>query len=105
MDFVLKIKRAETPFYAALKRIGWSLIYFDLPFCRPWGLFLRRIYASQELVIEAFRRFRAVVYYGPVFKSYCVTCGRNLYLELVPSIGGPVKIFVGNHVRISGVLG
>jgi acetyltransferase-like isoleucine patch superfamily enzyme len=105
MDFVLKIKRAETPFYAALKRIGWSLIYFDLPFWRPWGVFLRRIYVSQKLIVEAFRRLLAVVYYGPVFKSYCVSCGRNLYLELVPSIQGPVKIFVGNHVRISGALG
>ena len=40
-----------------------------------------------------------------LFKTYCVSCGRKLYLELVPSISGPVKIFVGNQVYISGVLG
>jgi len=51
-----------------------------------------------------FRRFLAVAFYGPIFKSNCVSSGRNLYLELVPSIAGPVKIFVGSHVRISGAL-
>jgi acetyltransferase-like isoleucine patch superfamily enzyme len=105
MDFVLKIKRAETPFYAALKRIAWSSIYFDLPFWRPWGLFLRQIYVSQRFVVEAFRRLLVIVYYGPVFKSYCVSCGRNLYLESVPSVSGPVQVFIGNHVYISGALG
>jgi acetyltransferase-like isoleucine patch superfamily enzyme len=105
MDFVVKIKRAETPFYAALKRVGWELVYFDLPFWRPWGLFLRWTYVSQKFVLEALRRVLAVAYYGPIFKSYCVSCGRNLYLELVPSIGGPVKISIGSHVRISGALG
>src|ERR1700726_677174 len=104
MDFVLKIKRAETPFYAALKRIGWELIYFDLPFWRPWGLFLRWTYVAPKFVLKAFRRFLAIAYYGPVFKSYCISCGRNLYLELVPSVAGPVRISIGNHVRISGAL-
>ena len=41
MGIALKIKRAETPFYAGLKRLALSLIHFDLPFWRPWGLFLR----------------------------------------------------------------
>ncbi len=105
MGIALKIKRAETPFYAGLKRLARSLIHFDLPFWRPWGLFLRTIYVSAKVIIGGFRRLVAIVYYGPIFKSYCVSCGRNLYLELVPSIRGPVKIFVGDHVYISGALG
>jgi acetyltransferase-like isoleucine patch superfamily enzyme len=105
MGFVLNVKRAETPFYAALKRMAKAVIHFDLPSWRPWGLFLRGVYAFQGTVNEAFRRFRVVVCYGPVFKSYCAFCGRNLYIELVPAISGPVKIFVGNNVYISGALG
>jgi acetyltransferase-like isoleucine patch superfamily enzyme len=104
MGIVLKIKRAETPFYAALKQTARSLIGFDLPFWRPWGLLLRATYISLKFTIEFLRRLLAVVYYGPVFKSYCVSCGRNLHLELVPAISGPVKIFLGNEVYISGAL-
>lgn len=105
MGIVLNIKRAETPFYAALKRVAWAVIHFDLPYWRPWALFVRATYVSTKTVAGAFRWLLAVVYYGPIFKSYCVSCGRNLYLELVPSIAGPVKIFVGNNVHISGALG
>jgi acetyltransferase-like isoleucine patch superfamily enzyme len=105
MSLILKIKRAETPFYASLKRLAKTLIHFDLPFWRPWGMFLRTIYLSTKFIIAGFRRLVAIVYYGPIFKSRCVTCGRNLYLELVPSINGPVRIFVGDNVYISGALG
>ena len=105
MGIVLKIKRAETPFYAALKRFAWTLIHFNLPFWRPCGQFLNAIYVSTKFVFAGFRRLIAIVYYGPIFKSRCVSCGRNLYLELVPSISGPVEIFVGDHVYISGTLG
>jgi len=105
MGIALRVKRAETPFYAALNRMAWALIRFDLPFWRPWGLFLRATYVALKIAGGAFRRLLAIAYYGPIFKSYCVSCGRNLYLELVPSIGGPVKIVVGNNVYISGALG
>jgi acetyltransferase-like isoleucine patch superfamily enzyme len=104
MGIVLKIKRAETPFYAALKQTAKSLIRFDLPFWRPWGLLMRAIFISINFTIHFSRKVLAVVYYSPIFKSYCVSCGRNLYLELVPSISGPVKISVGNDVYISGEL-
>ncbi len=104
MGIVLKIKRAETPFYAALKRTAKSAIGFNLPYWRPWGLFLRATYDSLKLTIEFVRRFLAIVYFSPVFKSYCVSCGKNLYLELVPAVSGPVKIFMGDDVRISGEL-
>jgi len=105
MGIVLNIKRAETPFYAALKRMARAVIHFDLPFWRPWGTFLRATYLSAKMAARAFRWLLVVFYYGPIFKSYCVSCGRNLYLELVPSVAGPVKLFVGNNVYISGALG
>jgi acetyltransferase-like isoleucine patch superfamily enzyme len=105
MSLVLKIKRAETPFYASLKRFVKSLIHFDLPFWRPWGMLLAAVYVSTKFIIAGFRKLIAIIYYGPIFKSRCVSCGRNLYLELVPAISGPVQIFVGDHVYISGKLG
>jgi acetyltransferase-like isoleucine patch superfamily enzyme len=105
MSLVLKIKRAETPFYASLKRLAKMLIHFDLPFWRPWGLFLSSIYISTKFIVAGFRKLIAIVYYVPIFKSRCVSCGRNLYLELVPYVSGPVQIFAGDHVYISGVLG
>lgn len=104
MGIVLKIKRAETPFYAALKKTARALIGFDLPFSRPWGLFLRSTFVSLHFAREFLRRILAITYFGPVFKSCCVSCGRNLYLELVPAISGPVKIHLGDDVYISGAL-
>lgn len=104
MGIVLNIKRAETPFYAGVKKSAKAVIGFNLPFWRPWGLFLRVTYVSLQFTKEFFRRILAITYYGPIFRSYCVSCGRNLYLELVPSVGGPVKITIGDDVCISGVL-
>jgi acetyltransferase-like isoleucine patch superfamily enzyme len=104
MGIALKIKRAETPFYAWLKHLALSVIHFDLPFWRPWGLFCRALRLSIRYIIAGLRKFMAVVFYGPIFKSYCLSCGRNLYLELVPAISGPVQIYVGDNVVISGVL-
>jgi acetyltransferase-like isoleucine patch superfamily enzyme len=105
MGIALKIKRAETPFYAWLKRLALSIIHFDLPFWRPWGLFLRAVRLSTHSVIAILRKLMAIVCYGPIFKSYCVSCGRNLYIELVPTVSGPVQIYFGDHVVISGALG
>ncbi len=105
MGIVLNIKRAETPFYAGLKRCAAAVLRFDLPFWRPAGLALRATYVGPRFVRAALRRMAAVLYYGPVFKSYCASCGRNLSLELVPSVSGPVKIFIGRDVCISGALG
>jgi carbonic anhydrase/acetyltransferase-like protein (isoleucine patch superfamily) len=65
---------------------------------------LRGTYVSLKFAKDFFRRILAITFYGPVFRSYCVSCGRNLYLELVPAISGPVKIFVGDDVCISGAL-
>jgi acetyltransferase-like isoleucine patch superfamily enzyme len=104
MGIVLKIKRAETPFYAGLKQTAKSVMHFDLPFWRPWGLFMRTIYASLNVARQCVRKFFAVVFYSPIFKSFCASCGRNLYLEMVPAISGSVKISVGDDVYISGEL-
>ncbi len=104
MGIVLKIKRAETPFYASMKPFAKTLIHFDLPFWRPRGMFLREMHVSVKFIIGCLRRLLAVVYYGPILENHWVWCGRNLYHELVPAISGPVQIFVGNRVRISGAM-
>jgi acetyltransferase-like isoleucine patch superfamily enzyme len=104
MGIVLNIKRAETPFYAGVKQCARSVLRFDLPFWRPAAVALRAAYVAPRMLSAALGRMAAVLYYGPVFKSYCQSCGRNLYLELVPSVSGPVKIFMGQDVCISGAL-
>ena len=91
MDILLEIKRAETPFYTRIRNVALAIIHFDLPFWCPWGVFLRAVRLSILSVIATFGKLMAIPCYGPIFKSYCVSCGRNLYLELVPSVSGHVK--------------
>jgi len=104
VSLALKIRRAETPFYAGVKRLARSLLTFEIPGIGILVPLLRAIAFTKGLVVQAVRRFVVVFYRAPLFRSYCVTVGRNLYLELVPSISGQTRISIGNDVYISGAL-
>jgi acetyltransferase-like isoleucine patch superfamily enzyme len=101
-EFWLKVRRAETPFYARIKSLLKALIAFELPsprFLRPFwsALFHARMFAP-----DLWRRFLTVTYRAPMFKSQCAQVGRRLYLEQIPYLyGGPV-LRIGDDVKISG---
>lgn len=104
MSFALKVRRAETPFYAALKRLAKALLIFEIPGFGILVPVLRAIAFTKAVILQTARRLLVVFYRAPLFRSYCVSVGRNLYLELVPSISGHTRIFVGDDVYISGAL-
>jgi len=104
LSFVLKVRRAETPFHAGVKRVAKALLAFELPGAFVLVPVLRAIAFTKSAIVHAFRRLLVVFYRAPLFRSYCVAVGRNLYLELVPNISGHTRITVGNDVYISGAL-
>lgn len=104
-DFILKVKRAETPFYAKLKAAARLVLQPEVPvpgFLRPVARFFYHLHFS---VWGAVRWFLAVFYNGPLFRGRCESAGRGLYVFILPHVMGHTRIRVGNDVRILGKVG
>src|SRR5580704_2678099 len=104
MSIALKIRRAETPFYAGLKRLAKRFLTFEIPAMVIFVPVLRAVAALHKVAAAGRQRFVVAFYRAPLFRSYCVTVGRNLYLELLPSATSHTRISVGDDVYISGAL-
>jgi len=100
--FILKVRKAETPFFARLKRLVLAASVFEMPvpgFTRPiWGA----LYHGRMLAPELWRRLLSFAYRSPMFRSRCAHVGSRLYLEQIPRISGHVKLILGDDINISG---
>jgi acetyltransferase-like isoleucine patch superfamily enzyme len=103
-QFILKIKRAETPFYARLKRIGKAGLTFQLPIPRALDPIYRSIANFHYSRYEVFERISVAFFRYPVLRSVCASVGERLQMEKVPTISGPVKIYIADDVNLSGSL-
>jgi len=100
--FILKIKRAETPFYASLKRIGKMVLTFHVPIPRFFDPLFSLARALQLLKFEIAEKLSIACYRYPVFRAKCVSIGKRLEMDYIPSISGPIRIYLGDDVRLSG---
>jgi serine acetyltransferase len=101
-SFILKIKRAETPFYARVKIVGRTILTFHFPVPRVFGPIYRFIHLLATINFETDERIRVACYRFPLLRAMCASVGKRLQMELVPSISGPIKIYLGDDVRLSG---
>ena len=101
-QFIVKMKRAETPFYAALKRMVKLVLTAHAPVPRFALPVFRAIEYWKGLTYELEQRVAVALYRYPAFRSRCEEIGPGLEMELVPGITGPVKIWIGKDVRLSG---
>jgi acetyltransferase-like isoleucine patch superfamily enzyme len=101
-SYILKIKRAETPFYARLKRIGKMVLTFQLPIPRALDPIYTFIGYWQFLSYETKERISIACFRFPFFRSRCVSVGERLRMEEIPGIVGTVKIYIGDDVCLSG---
>src|ERR1017187_3842480 len=101
-SFVLKIKRAETPGYARLKKLGKAVLTFQLPIPRVLDPIFVLIQHLRILGYETDERISVVCFRFPVLRAMCVSIGKRLQMERIPSITGPVRIYLGDDVRLSG---
>ncbi len=99
---ILKIKRAETPGYTRLKKFGKAILGFHLPFPRALDPIFSFIRYLQILRFETDERISVACYRYPVLRTKCVSIGKRLQMECIPNITGPVKIYFGDDVRLSG---
>ena len=102
-SFILKIKRAENPFYARLKRVGKVILTFQLPMPRALDPLYSLIIFLQVLKAETEERINVACFGFPILRTLCVSIGKRLQMEALPCITGPVKVYLGDDVRLSGV--
>jgi len=100
-EFVKKIKKADTPVYAKLKKIAKGIKGFEPP-AIP-GLH-SGLYWEQRTRINALRGFSRACYYQPMFRKKCATCGEHLHIvnsgQGLPWLVGRVDIHIGNNVQL-----
>jgi acetyltransferase-like isoleucine patch superfamily enzyme len=101
--FLNKVRRGETPFYRGIKRFLKALLsptVKSLPaFLKPP---LRMLYEAHFGRIAAWHFLCNVLYRHPLFQARCASIGRNVSIDRLPFVTGPVQIHVGNHVWLGG---
>ena len=103
-DFILKIKRAETPFYARLKRLGHAVLTLQLPIPRFLDPVYKVILYFRYLRYEIDEKLSVAFFRYPVMRMLCVSVGKRLRMERIPAITGNPKIYIGDDVYISGTI-
>jgi acetyltransferase-like isoleucine patch superfamily enzyme len=101
-SFLLKIRRAESPAYARLKRLGKAILIFQLPIPRIFDPIFTALCYLRRLNFEVDERISVACFRFPAFRTMCVSIGQRLQMELIPDVSGPVKIYLGDDVRLSG---
>ena len=100
-EFLNKIRRRETPFYDTTYRGLDYIRHFNIPTVRPIFLML---YNERQLRRTFFRLLLTKLYYEPMFRAKCAHVGKRLFLDnsgqVIPEIGGPLRINIGDNVRI-----
>ncbi len=102
MGILLKIRRAETPFFACLKSIVKSVLSSQVPvprFARP---LLRGMYTVHLGVYLAAHWVTTYFYKAPLFRSRCEAAGKRISMSFMPWVSGHTRLYVGNDVGFNG---
>jgi acetyltransferase-like isoleucine patch superfamily enzyme len=100
--FLLKLRRAETPFYRFLKGAVQRFRSASLPVPRLLQPGFRLLYELHFVLLVAFRWGWNFFYCQPVFRARCARVGKNFRMERLPFVDGPVEIHIGDHVTFNG---
>jgi acetyltransferase-like isoleucine patch superfamily enzyme len=103
-DFILKVKRAETPYYARLKRIGRAVLTLQVPIPRFLDPIYRFILWRRYFTSEISEKLSIAFFRYPAMRLVCVSIGQRLRMEQIPRISGSPKIYIGDDVYLSGTL-
>ena len=99
-NFILKIRRRETPFYNLLYQIASSVLSINIPdFVLP---IYKMLYLERQIRINFFRRVGTFFYFEPMFRSRCKKVGKQFrYIKLqqnFPYVSGNIQIYLGANV-------
>jgi len=101
-NFVLKVKRKETPFYSFLYNLIKKINAFNIPSIKCIHL---PLYFLDFFIKKFSSRLIRLFWSIPLFKARCTEVGKGLKLPngIPLVIGGHLKIFLGWSGWISGV--
>jgi len=103
--FLLKVRRAEAPFYARLKGLILAFFYVRLPvprFALPLFRFLYEFHLAARALL---RRAYSFFYAEPLFRGRCEQMGKRVEIVCLPVVEGHTRIYIGNDVKIWGKIG
>ncbi len=101
-EFILKIKRQETPFYRSLYNVAKKLQTANLPLPRFMLPVLKLFYFCHQGLFSFFRRAGGYLYVEPLFRGRCESIGRNFVIHKMPFVVGHAKIRIGDNVNFFG---
>ena len=85
-----------------MKRLGKAVLTFHPPIPRALDPIYSLIRYLQVLDFEIEESVRVACFRFPVLRTMCVSIGERLRMEICPNITGPVKVYLGDDVWISG---
>ncbi len=99
---VLKVKRAETPFYRRLRDAGRAVRSSMLPVPRFADPLLRAGFQFQQTGIAAFQFLISYFVRGPLFRGRCSSIGKRFHAHRMPFVIGHARIHIGDDVVFFG---
>jgi acetyltransferase-like isoleucine patch superfamily enzyme len=101
-EFILKVRRAETPFYRRLRDLVRTLRSSVLPVPRFLYPILRFVFNSQQQIRVGLLWFLTFFYIEPIFRSRCVSVGKRFRVWRIPYVVGHTNIYIGDDVNFFG---
>ena len=101
-NLMRRIKRADSPFFAALKRLAYAVLGLHIPVFWLTRWFFRALYWLHVFGRETFILLLKFFWYEPLFRAQCENVGRDFHMEKLPYVTGTGRIVIGSGVRLSG---
>jgi len=101
-EFVLKVRRGQTPFYHSLNQVARAASSSSLPAPRFLKPFLRALFSLHQGAWRAIVFLRGFCYTGPLFRARCESVGRRFSITRMPFVVGHAKIYIGDQVNFFG---
>src|SRR3569832_1757590 len=96
VNFLLKIRRAETPFFRTLRQMIHSGRSLSVPVPRGVKPLFRSLFLLQQGTATAFRWLLSVFVREPFFRGRCVLVGKRFRTNKMPFIVGHAEITIGD---------
>jgi acetyltransferase-like isoleucine patch superfamily enzyme len=99
---VLRLKRADTPFFKYARKAVDFCRTATIPVPQPLKPVGRLFYEFRFYLPILWKRFKSLIYTTPIFCCRCESVGKHLQLYALPEVKGHTVVHIGDEVRFSG---